>query len=63
VGGAGARPEIEARCQQLRPDREGHVRLRSREATRTVGKTGQRRSDHQGRRRHRDRNQGAQGPR
>ena len=44
------------------PDRGDDLRLRQREAAGATGQAGRRRGDHPGRRRHRDRGEGTQGP-
>ncbi len=62
VEGAGKKKDIDARAEQIRtPDRIDHQRLRSREIAGTPGQADRRRGRHQGRRGHRNRNEGAQG--
>ena len=64
VDGAGKKADIEApRQADQGADRGDHLRLRPREAAGAAGQAGRRRGRHQGRRRHRDRGEGAQGPR
>ena len=64
VEGAGKKKDIEGRVKQLRDaDRGDDLRLRPREAPGAAGQAGRRRGDHQGRRGHRDRDEGEEGPR
>lgn len=51
IGGAGAKEAIEARCREIRTDRDDHLRLRSRKAGRAARETGRRRRGDSRRRR------------
>ena len=60
--GAGEKKAIEGRCRDDPPrDRQDRQRIRPREAARTAGQAGRRRGPGQGRRRHRDGDEGTQG--
>ncbi len=64
VDGAGKKTDIEGRDQADQgADRGDHLRLRQGEAAGAAGEARRRRGGDQGRRRHRDRGEGAQGPR
>ena len=61
--GAGDKKAIEGRAEMIRREIEhDRQRIRPREAAGTAGQAGRRRGPDQGRGRHRDRNEGAQGP-
>ena len=62
IEGEGTHAAIEGRVKQIRtPDRRDHLGLRPREAAGAAGQAGRRRGGHQGRRRHRDRDEGEEG--
>ena len=61
--GAGDKKAIDGRCEMIRREIEqDRQRVRPREAAGTAGQAGRRRGPGQGRRRHRDRDEGTQGP-
>ena len=64
IDGVGKKKDIEARVAQIKThDRGDHLGLRPREAPGAPGQARGRRGRHQGRRRHRGRGQGEEGPR
>jgi chaperonin GroEL (HSP60 family) len=64
IDGAGAEDTIKGRVTQIRvPDRGSHQRLRQGKAAGARGQAGRRCCADQGRRRHRSRNEGKEGPR